>query len=201
MKSLNFTTCFTYIAARQFRFFVFYVRLHLLVNTWSCNWTVKYSSNKVIFIGLDDQRNFYAVEYSRFLYLLALVIVFLKPYFCRVLDGTTKPFLQVFRKVRSQKSYWHQEHQSSVLGSGSIPFFFWQTLSICVEYKAERISDCFKCMGSDDYFSMNSNLLCFVCGGGLEGGKGLAGWCKATNLYYRLSLHIRQIDFFAPFKI
>lgn len=165
MKSLNFTTCFTYIAARQFRFFVFYVRLHLLVNTWSCNWTVKYSSNKVIFIGLDDQRNFYAVEYSRFLYLLVLVIVFLKPYFCRVLDGTTKPFLQVFRKVRSQKSYWHWEHQSSVLGSGIIPFFSWQTLSICVEYKAERISDCFKCMGSDDYFSMNSNLLCFVWGG------------------------------------
>ena len=145
---------------------------------------LRYNSNKVIFIGLDDQGNFYAVEYSRFLYLLALVVVFLKPYFGRVLDGTTKPFLQVWWKVRSQKSYWHQEHQSSVLGSGSIPFFFWQTLSICFEYKAERISDCFQCMGSDDYFSTNSNLLCFVCvcvcggGGGWRGEKVWVGGAK-----------------------
>ena len=30
-------------------------------------------------------------------------------------------------------------------------------------------------MGSDDYFSMNSNLLCFVCGGGGGGGRGGGG--------------------------
>ena len=200
MKSLNFTTCFTYIAARQFRFFVFYVRLHLLVNTWSCNWTVKYSSNKVIFIGLDDQKNFYAVEYSRFLYLLALVIVFLKPYFCRVLDGTTKPFLQVFPKVRSQKSYWHREHQSSILGSGSIPFFSDKLFQSVSNTKLKEFLTVLNAWGVMITFLWTA-IFCVLCVGGLEGGKGLAGWCKATNLYYRLSLHIRQIDFFAPFKI
>ena len=40
-------------------------------------------------------------------------------------------------------------------------------------------------MGSDDYFSMNSNLLCFVCvcvsgGGGVGGGKWF-GWVMQSN--------------------